>query len=308
MTPRILILGANGSVGRAIHRVALADQDVMAVAGLRRTLPGFAGAFRLVDATDSAQLEAAFTGMTHVINAAGGPPDVLRRGAAAVCTAARRMAGLHVVHLSSMAVYGDKEGLVSEDTPLQAGGAYGVAKIAAEGEAQAYRADGHTATILRPGIVHGPHSQQWTQRLGRLLAARRLGDLGPAGDGFCNLIAEEDLAAACLAACKGGVAGVFNVGIATPPTWNEYLTDLALKLGRVPVRRIGPARLALESRVLAPVFVVGARVLGPGRTPDAIPPSLLRLFGQRIRLDVSRAAALLNSHLRPRSQPSIKPD
>ena len=63
-----------------------------------------------------------------------------------------------------------------------------------------YVHDGGDAVILRPTCVFGPGSTQWTTRIARLLKARRIGDLGSAGDGGCNLAFIDDVVAAVLAA------------------------------------------------------------------------------------------------------------
>jgi nucleoside-diphosphate-sugar epimerase len=294
--PAVLVLGATGCVGGAIARAVAASPHWRLVVGARRAPEMPVGEVRLADATDALQLARAFAGIDCVINAAGGSPAVLRRTAEAVCASAREMPGLRrVVHISSMAVYGPAVGLVAEDAPLLGGSAYADAKVAAEAAVMDYVASGRDAVILRPGIVHGPGSAQWTQRMVRLLRAGRLGDLGAAGDGWANLIHEDDLGAACLAACgREGARGLaINVGARCPPTWNEYLVGLARAQGAVPVRRIGARKLAIEARLLAPVLAVAGKVAKSRRVPDPIPPSLLRLFAQSIRLDATRADAIL---------------
>jgi nucleoside-diphosphate-sugar epimerase len=296
---RILVLGASGSVGRALMASLGAEPTVTAIAGLRRVAAspeaGLSAAdTRLADATSVLELIAAFDGMTHVINATGGPPATLRATTAAIGAAARATPGLRLIHLSSMAVYGARDGNVDENAPLVAHTQYAAAKIAAELEIVTQAERGLRAVILRPGIIHGPNSAQWTARLTRLLRAHRLGDLGAAGDGFCNLIHERDLAAACLAACQrdAAIGQTFNLGAADPPTWNDYLVALARSAGAVPVKRIPQRQLGAEARLLAPVLAAARRSFWRG-APDPIPPSLLRLFAQRIRLDVSRAQATL---------------
>jgi hypothetical protein len=86
----------------------------------------------------------------------------------------------------------------------------------------------------------------------------------------------------------------FNLAMADPPTWNEYLIGFARALEAVPVARIGRRRLKIESKLLAPPLKIAeilchkARISSIG-LPEAIPPSLLRLFRQDMRLDVTRA-------------------
>jgi nucleoside-diphosphate-sugar epimerase len=297
------VLGASGSVGRAVLAAIAADPRLVAIAGLHR--PSIAPPVglsvrqtRVADATDRAQLTRALRGVTHVINAVGGSPATLRAATTNLCAAARAHPGTRLIHISSMAVYGAATGLVAEDAPLMAQSAYAAAKIACESEVMHHAVAGHQAVILRPGIVYGPGSTQWTARIARLLAQRRLGDLGPAGDGWCNLIHEHDIASAVIAACLTSEATglAFNIATHTPPTWNDYLVAFARAVGATPVHRISGRRLAIESRLAAPLLHAARRVatragLPPG--PDPIPLSLLRLFAQRIRLNPARADRLL---------------
>ncbi len=75
-----------------------------------------------------------------------------------------------------MAVYGGVTGAVSESAPLLGQTPYAQAKVAAEAAAARYP----RSVIFRPGIVYGPGSRQWTERIARWLRARRVGDLGTA--------------------------------------------------------------------------------------------------------------------------------
>ena len=286
----VLVLGGGGFIGRAVM-AALGDG---AVAAARRPVAGLA--YRLCDATDRASLAAACAGMSAVVNAAAGRPAAMRLATDNLCAVAAA-GGQRIVHLSSMAVYGAAEGLLGEAAVLaDAGSAYAAGKIACEAALERFAASGGVASILRPGIVYGPGDQQWVGRLCRLLRAGRLGDLGAAGDGFCNLVHVRDVAAAVVAALSGpGVT--CNLGAREPPRWNAVFASLASGVRAVPLRRIGTRRLALERRVLAPPLEVARRVAGrvglpPGLLPEPLPPSLLALFARQIRLDPARADAL----------------
>ncbi len=287
MTGRVLVLGGGGFVGRAVM-AALGDN---AVAASRRPVPGVAHV--LCDAADRASLAAACAGASAVVNAAAGSPASMLRATENLCAVAGQ-GGQPIVHLSSMAVYGAAEGLVREDARLDgASSAYAAGKIACEAALRRFETSGGAVSILRPGIVYGPGDQQWIGRLCRLLRAGRLGDLGAAGDGFCNLVHVRDVAAACLA-CLHAPGGTFNLAARTPARWNAVLSTLALAIGAVPLRRIGHRRLALERRVLAAPLEIAKRAasragLAPGRLPEPLPPSLLALFARQIRLDPARA-------------------
>ena len=153
-----------------------------------------------------------------------------------------------------------------------------------------YVHDGGDAVILRPTCVFGPASPQWTTRLARLLQARRIGDLGAAGDGWCNLAFIDDVVAGIIAALDAPdiVGKAFNVSSTSELTWNAFLTAFARALGATPVRRIAPRMLRVETKLLAPVRrIAGMAVRAP--ITEAITPSLVALWSQDIRIDCARA-------------------
>ena len=215
--------------------------------------------------------------------------------------------GIRIVHLSSMAVYGGVTGLVGEAHPMEPSGGYAEAK--AEGERIiAAAVDG---VVLRPGCVHGPGSDQWTGRIARLLRRHRIGDLGAAGDGACNLTYVDDLAAAILAAVRLPAGGsVFNVSDPDPGTWNDYFHRLALAIGAVPIRRVSDRWLRLEAKLAARPLqaaqMAASRLPVKLPVPDSIPPSLLQLWQQDITLDHRHADAVLRFPRTPPAQAIAK--
>ena len=199
-----------------------------------------------------------------------------------------------MVHLSSMTVYGTRIGEVVETAALRSDlGAYGAAQVTAESLAAHYQ----RSVILRPGCEYGPDCPQWSERIARLLCSHRLGDLGAAGDGVCNLLFVDDLVGAILKSLSApGIDGAcFNLAMPSPPTWNEYFTRFARALGAVPVSRIGARRLKIEARLAAPplkLLEMMQRRLGSA-IPPAITPSLLNLCGQNITLLSGKAEEAL---------------
>jgi len=201
--------------------------------------------------------------------------------------------------MSSMAVYGSAVGEVDEGASLHADvGPYSAAKAIAEGYASSYP----RSVIFRPGIIYGPGSGQWSGRIASWLRAKRIGHMGSAADGVCNLVYGDDTVELILQALQQpGVEGrVFNLAMARPPTWNDYFARYARAL-RAPLPRVSSTMLALETKVLAAPLKV-TQLLG-GRvgliTPDPIPGSLLRLFSQKIVL----LNGAIEQLLRPRWMP-----
>jgi nucleoside-diphosphate-sugar epimerase len=299
MHQSVLVLGANGFIGTQVVTALAATGWATPILGVRRSAgPAKAFELRLLDATNPASVASAIRGVSAVVDCVAGGGDTIVASAKALFGAvARTDPPIRVMHLSSMAVYGSAVGLVDEAAPLQGDlGPYAVAKIEAEQLARTYA---HTV-VFRPGCVYGPTSPQWSIRFAQLLQSRRLGDLGPAGDGSCNLVHVADVAAAIVRALeRPEVDGqVFNLSTPDPPTWNEYLIRYAKALHAVPVRRIHGRNLRVETKLLAPALKIAEILAGKlkmnvRRLPPPIPPSLLRLMGQDIRLDTRRAQTVL---------------
>lgn len=282
---KVLVVGANGFVGRHAIDTLAASGMAEPVRGVRKARPG-ATPVRLLDATDPASALAAVEGMQGVVNCVLGSPDTMIRSTEALIAAALHHGVRRFVHLSSIAVYGSREGVIDEQSPQGEGvNAYGEAKIRCEQLVLAAQARGLETIILRPGLVCGPESHPWTLRIGRLLRQRRLGDLGAQGDGYANLIAVEDVATAIARALVSTPSGrSYNLAMPDPPRWNRYLLDLARGLGATPVHRVPGYQLRLESRLAMLPLKVAEKLIGSKPwLPEAITPSLARLFSSDVR-------------------------
>jgi 2-alkyl-3-oxoalkanoate reductase len=300
MKQPILVLGANGFIGREVVAGLASTDWATPILAVRKPSVNRNDQleYRTVEATQAESLSAAMRGVTGIVNCVAGDAATIVTAAKALIAAAERVSPApRIIHLSTMAVYGSAVGLVEETAPLRADlGAYSEAKMAAEATIAAYP----RAIMFRPGCVFGPRSEQWTIRFARLLLARRLGDLGAAGDGYCNLVDVGDVVLAILRALEnpGVDSRVFNLSTPDPPTWNEFLIKYGTALNAVPVRRISRRRLRIEGKLLAPPLKVAeilfrACKLNSAQLPPPIPPSLIRLMGQEIRLDTKHAEAEL---------------
>jgi nucleoside-diphosphate-sugar epimerase len=296
MKQSILVLGASGFIGREVVTGLASTDWATPILGIRRPSTSGNDQFdrRIVEATNVESVSAAMQGVTGIVNCVAGDADTIVRATNALFGAAQRMTPApRIVHLSTMSVYGSAVGLVDETTRLRGDlGQYSAAKVTAETAAAAYP----RAVIFRPGCVFGPGSDQWTIRMARLLLAHRLGDLGSAGDGYCNLVHVGDVVLAIIRALEDPRVDsrVFNLSTPDPPTWNQFLIKYGTALRAVPVRRISARGLRIETKLLAPPLKVAeilarACKLDTRLVPPPIPPSLIRLMGQEIRLDTRRA-------------------
>jgi nucleoside-diphosphate-sugar epimerase len=308
----VLVVGAAGFIGSRVVEALLRHGSYRPIPLVRTTARAAWSdlAVTKCDATSRAELADALQGVDLVVNCVGSDPRTMVAATTALCNAARRNPPRRIVHLSSMAVYGGAQGLVDEqarpEPPLNG---YARAKIGCEALVQEYVADGGDAVIIRPTCVFGPESQAWAVRIARLLLARRLGDLGALGDGVCNLVHVDDLAALVVASlAASNVSGeAFNATADGPrPTWNEFLIQFARALGAIPVERFSARRMRLESNIVAPVLrfgTIAARATGASRfVPDAIPCSLLRLWRQGIIVSNVKSSITLGATHRPLEQ------
>jgi nucleoside-diphosphate-sugar epimerase len=297
----VVVVGANGFVGRAVMRAAAERPDLRPIACVRRPSgkSDWGTETTVCDATDPAALDKALEGATHAVNCVLGSPSTMVAATRNLCMAARRRGLKRIIHLSSMAVYGGAVGVVDETTAVNPLGAYGKAKAECETIIREFVSGGGDAVVLRPGCVYGPGGEQWVGRIARWLQAGRLGELGSLANGFCNLTFNDDLAAAvtCLLTAPNVAAESFNIADADPGTWNQYFVRLGREIG-APVRPISRLRMHTEIAILAPPLqalkIVTQRVgISPKLLPEPITPSLLRLWRQPMRLNSSKADAVL---------------
>jgi nucleoside-diphosphate-sugar epimerase len=292
----VLILGASGFIGSRVVAALAGHPMYRPIAASRRSAVA-------LDATNTDAVRAALRDVQCVVNCIAGDEPAMVRSTQALCDAARAAPPHRIVHLSSMAVYGAASGTVSEDqVPVAPVSGYGQAKIECERIVRKYVDDGGDAVILRPTCVFGPGSTQWTTRIARLLRAGRIGDLGSAGDGWCNLAYIDDLVAAIVSSLDApGVSGrAFNISSSCELTWNQFLVAFGKALGAIPIRRISARRLKIETKLLAPVRRIAAIAVRSPAT-EAITPSLAALWRHDVRIDSGAARGAL-------SMPQTTPD
>lgn len=298
---KVLVLGGNGFVGNEIVRQLMQMNHVTPLIG-SRTFGGKIAqgvATLKIDSTNLLELKDGLKEVDVVINCVTGDSTTITQGAQLLCHAAALSGMPKIIHLSSQSVYGTQTGVISEKNPLRDDlGWYGNAKIAAEYAVEDYGKNGGKAIILRPGCISGKNSPLWTERIIAWLKQGKLGDLGASGDGWSNIVDVADVAQAATKALNvsllEGEVKIFNLSAPDSPRWNQYFVDLGVSIGATPIKRISNKAIKIDSYIFGIPLKIIEHIFKKAHIkarwiPQGIPPSLLKLFKQDIKLDSTKA-------------------
>jgi nucleoside-diphosphate-sugar epimerase len=235
--------------------VRLVEGDVTDPGSLRRALPEgadavfhLAASLTLWSARHAEQRRVNVDGTRHVVDAA------LARGA-------RRL-----VHTSSVAAYGEHDGVVSEETPSTASRArtnYGRTKWLAEQEVRRGLAAGLDAVIVNPANMMGPFDRGGWSRVFFLLARGALPVLYPGRASWCHV---REVVRAEIAAVDRGRRGANYLLGGADASYAEYIGIAAGLLGRP-----GPARVLPRPALRALAAVATLPSLLTRREPPITP-------------------------------------
>jgi nucleoside-diphosphate-sugar epimerase len=256
---RIVVFGAGGFIGGWLCEGLADSQDVELNPCVRRWSSAVRLARRgfdivqvdLENVTDSATVIA---GADVVVNLSMPLPEREPELAFRLYSACAAAGVRKFIQFSSIAVYGDQTGNVDEHTPLAPSTDYGRGK--AEMEYRLLKAaarSGPQLCILRPTIVYGPFSENWTVRYARFIANGRWRSLGWAGAGFCNLVHGQDVAksiALAALAQPDSKSYVLNINGPEVVRWNEYIDRFADALGVLGRRSMNPLLFDLTATVV----------------------------------------------------------
>ncbi len=139
-----------------------------------------------------------------------------------------------VVFTSSIAVHGTGlSGVIDESQPfVTQGNPYEISKAEAERSALEFgRRNGIEVVIIRPTLVYGPASPNWTLRLLQRVKFEKIRLVG-GGQGIANLVYIDDVVQSLmLAATTSGADGeAFFISGSDPGTWRELLAKYAQML------------------------------------------------------------------------------
>jgi nucleoside-diphosphate-sugar epimerase len=268
--PKILVTGAGGFIGSGIVGLLYRAGATDIRAGMMRDArSGSLGQLPIeivwCDVMKPESLDAALIGIDVVVNCAhsrveAGPTV---EGTRHLLDRAAAMGVRRFIHMSTVAVYGDALGVVTEETfPVSPVNLYGQQKWIAEQLCQSAACPLLTVAVLRPTLVYGPHSQLWTTLYVKRIVAGQLKQLGAAGEGNANLIYVDDLArfVGHLAVTQLPDYSVYNANGPEIPTFNVYFSRLsqALEYGRLSPPSISSG---FQAALRRPVRSVGRYLL-----------------------------------------------
>jgi len=264
----LLVIGASGHLGSEVARLALTAGASVTGTHARPETPAQVHAWSRLDVCDPFAVHQLIQRVRPdaVINAsyARGSWAAMAPGAAHVASASAAV-GARLVHISSDAVFGGRPEHYTEDDDPAPVTSYGAAKAAAE---TAVAAVDPSAAIVRTSLILGDETTPQVRFALDLLTGRAVGHLFT--DEIRCPVDGADLASAVLELVGNDYAGVINIAGPQAVTRAE-LGFLVADRYRLPRKRL-PVCSAAES--------------GMVRALD-------------VKLDSSKAAALLRTRLRP---------
>lgn len=280
----ILVTGASGFIGGWLAEALYLNGAAHVRAGIRNwasaaRLARFPTEIVLCDILDKAQIAQAMTGVTCVIHCAKGADWTIIDGTRNMLDMALKVGVKRFVHLSTADVYGNPSGEIDETIPYQyTGNSYGDSKIEAEKLCWDYYRRGLPITVIRPSIVYGPFSKNWTVRFAHNLQSGNWGIFEGYGEGICNLIYIADLVSGILLASRHerAVGEAFNLNGPELITWNQYFQRFNTALGLPELTFISPRNAKFRTTIMEPVRVSAKFSLAHFEGP-------LRWISQRFR-------------------------
>ena len=261
MTGRVLVTGAGGFIGGRIVEVMHQVNPGSVRAGVRR----WSSAARIgrlpveivqCDVGSAESVRSAMKGVSAVVHCAHGDATTNIEGTRTVLEEAQRAGIKRIVHLSTVAVFGQQQGSLTEASAWDPGSnPYGRSKVRTEEICAEYVERGLAITVLRPTIVYGPYSNIWTVEFAQRLSTGEWFLPERYTQGICNLVYVDDMVKAVMLSLENekAIGQTFIVNGEERPTWNEYFHALNDALGLPPLNPASALRSRMKAGLMMPV-------------------------------------------------------
>ena len=261
----ILVTGATGFIGgRIIEKLSLSNEVKFKAAVRNLTSATRIGRYPIefskFDLTNEEDMVKVLPSVTDIIHCAKGGNDVSVIGTEKLFRYSQKFNIKKIVYLSTAEVYGDAKNVICEQSPLKyTGNEYNKEKIEAEKVCLKYIEKGLNISILRPSIVYGPYSTNWTVNLGKYLKNGEWALYDGIGDGYCNLIFIDDLVDAIFLCIENANSNgqTFNINGEDAITWNEYFEMFNTNLGLPPLKHIKSVDANIKTTLQLPLRWIG---------------------------------------------------
>jgi 2-alkyl-3-oxoalkanoate reductase len=243
---KVLITGANGFVGLRLVELMAAHPTITPIALVRSTaaakkMEALGCDARLGDLKDIAALEGAILGCTAVVHLAhGDDASALFETGNIVSTAVKHKV-TRFVHISSIAVHGQRPNIDCESEATATIGTYRDsycnAKVESEKTAlQAYKQSSLPVIVLRPTIIYGRNSPFVQQ----IFDAEHRGDLTlvDGGKGVCNAVFVDDVCGAILTsltASETAIGQAYFINGRKAISWGRFILRCVAEVNAKPV-------------------------------------------------------------------------
>lgn len=306
-TDTVVVTGAGGFIGGRVVECAAESDELEPIAGVHRydnaaRIARFPVDIRELDVLDEESVRNAMADANYVVHCALGDREVTVEGTRNVLNVAEELGVERVVHLSTVEVYGDEDGVFDEGSSVQfTNRDYADSKVAAERVCRQYMDAGVSITVLRPGIVYGPFGETWTINPVRRLRSAHWGDVEGL-DGLCNPVYVDDVVQAIRLAMKKDAARneAYNVTSGETVSWNEYYKALNDALDGSPLAPRSYWRLYLWTAMVRPLRDVGTYAMdqheeGVKAVTDG--SHLVERFTKYVRKQITEAPTLSEMEL-----------